>query len=218
MGGALTSSWQVGGIPQELQGGGCCTWLFHIKQKYCIHQHTFLCSNIQHSTFHQTNYCSRPQTIRWFRQSDRKSVGLPIRLKELRTFACFPLSQHSGFYFPPFAKANGPPFLSRTGNVLHAFLCYIDRLEVCGWRVDKERFYKKGHRVTSVCFPVFKHRGIHYPTKFADFSPERETFRKLSFCGLQDVYLFIKDYSISPCNPHRIRNDSEQSSQPFGIC
>ena len=57
---------------------------------------------------------------------------------------------------------------SRTGNVLHAFLCYIDRLEVCGWRVDKERFYKKGHRVTSVCFPVFKHRGIHYPTKFAD--------------------------------------------------
>ena len=126
-----------------ITGDGCCTWLFHIKQKYCIHQHAFLCSNIQHSTFHQTNYCSRPQTIRWFIQSDRKSVGLPIRLKELRTFACFPLSQHSRFYFPPFAKANGPPFLSRTGNVLHAFLCYIDRLEVCGWRVDKERFYKR---------------------------------------------------------------------------
>ena len=73
-----------------------------------------------------------------------------------------------------------------------------------GSNMDKERFYKKGHRVISVCFPVFKHREIHYPTKFADFSPERETFRKLSFCGLQDVYLFIKDYSISPCNPHRI--------------
>ncbi len=40
--------------------------------------------------------------------------------------------------------------------MLHAFLCYIDRLEVCGWWADKERFYKKGHRVTSVCFPVFK--------------------------------------------------------------
>ena len=65
---------------------------------------------------------------------------------------------------------------SREENVLHAFLCYTDRLEVCGWRVDKERFYKKGHRVTSVCFPVFKHRGIHYPTKFAGLSPERETF------------------------------------------
>ena len=35
------------------------------------------------------------------------------------------------------------PFLSREGNVPHAFLCYTDRLEVCGWRVDKERFYKK---------------------------------------------------------------------------
>ena len=33
-------------------GGGCCTWLFHIKQKYCVQQHAFLCSNIQHSTFH----------------------------------------------------------------------------------------------------------------------------------------------------------------------
>ena len=36
-----------------------------------------------------------------------------------------------------------PSSLSREENVLHAFLCYIDRLEVCGWRVDKERFYKK---------------------------------------------------------------------------
>ena len=65
---------------------------------------------------------------------------------------------------------------SREENVLHAFLSYTDRLEVCGWRVDKERFYKKGHRVTSVCFPVFKHRGIHYPTKFASLSTEWETF------------------------------------------
>ena len=39
---------------------------------------------------------------------------------------------------------DGPP-LSREENVLHAFHCYIDRLEVCGWRVDKKRFYKKGH-------------------------------------------------------------------------
>ena len=40
------------------------------------------------------------------------------------TSFCFPLSQHSGFYFPPFANANGPPFLSRTGNVLRSFLSY----------------------------------------------------------------------------------------------
>ena len=66
--------------------------------------HAFLCANIQELTFHQTNYCSRLQTTRWFRRSDWKPVGLPIRLKELRTFACFPLSQHRGFYFPPSAK------------------------------------------------------------------------------------------------------------------
>ena len=65
--------------------------------------HAFLRANIQELTFHQTNYCSRLQTIRWFRRSDWKSVGLPFRLKELRTFACFPLSQHRGFYFPPAA-------------------------------------------------------------------------------------------------------------------
>ena len=37
------------------------------------------------------------------------------------------------------------PFLSGEENVLHAFLCYIDRLEVCGERADKECFYKKDH-------------------------------------------------------------------------
>ena len=37
--------------------------------------HAFLCANIQELTFHQTNYCSRLQTIRWFRRSDWKPVG-----------------------------------------------------------------------------------------------------------------------------------------------
>ena len=37
------------------------------------------------------------------------------------------------------------PFLSGEENVLYAFLCYIDRLEVCGERADKECFYKKDH-------------------------------------------------------------------------
>ena len=35
------------------------------------------------------------------RQSDRNAVDLPSRLIELRTFACFPVSQHTAFYFPP---------------------------------------------------------------------------------------------------------------------
>ena len=54
------------------------------------------------------------------RQSDRNAVDLPSRLIELRTFACFPVSQHRGFYFPP--AAGWSPSLSREGNVLHAFL------------------------------------------------------------------------------------------------
>ena len=79
----------------------------------------FLYSIIEDSTVHQTNYCSRLQTIR---RSDYKPMGLLSRLKELRTFSCFPLSQHRGFYFPPPANGWRSPFLSRTGNVLHAFL------------------------------------------------------------------------------------------------
>ena len=38
------------------------------------------------------------------RQSDRNAVDLPSRLIELRTFACFPVSQQRGFYFPPASK------------------------------------------------------------------------------------------------------------------
>ena len=45
--------------------------------------------HIQHSTFHQADRCSSLQTVKWFRQSDRKPVRLPFSLKELRTFACF---------------------------------------------------------------------------------------------------------------------------------
>ena len=87
--------------PLGSTGDGCCTWLFHIKQKHFIQQHSFLCSNIQHSTFHQADCGGSLQTIRWFRRSARKPVGLPFRLKGLRTFACFPVSQQRGFYFPP---------------------------------------------------------------------------------------------------------------------
>ena len=54
------------------------------------------------------------------RQSDGNPVGLPIRLKELRTFSFIPLAQQRGFYFPP--AAGWSPSLSREGNVLHAFI------------------------------------------------------------------------------------------------
>ena len=36
-------------------------------------------------------------------------MGFPFRLKELRTFVYFPLSQHTAFYFPPSDESDGPP-------------------------------------------------------------------------------------------------------------
>ena len=43
-------------------------------------------------------------------KSDRKPVGLSLRLKGLRTSARFPLFKHTAFYFPPSTEADGPPF------------------------------------------------------------------------------------------------------------
>ena len=40
--------------------------------------------------------------------SDRKPLRLPFRLKELRTFACFPISPQRGINYPP--TCVGPPF------------------------------------------------------------------------------------------------------------
>ena len=62
-------------------------------------------------------------------------MAFSYKAKILHTSARFPMVQHTAFHFPP--------SLSREGNVSHAFLCYIDRLEVCGWWADKERFYKR---------------------------------------------------------------------------
>ena len=66
-----------------------------VKWKKCNILPSFLLIHIVDSTFHQTDCCGSPQTIRWFRRSDGKPVGLPIRRKELRTFSCFPLAQHT---------------------------------------------------------------------------------------------------------------------------
>ena len=45
--------------------------------------------------------------------SDRKPVGLPFRLKELRTFACFPVSQQGSINYPPSASRMGPLSLQK---------------------------------------------------------------------------------------------------------
>ena len=41
--------------------------------------------------------------------------------RQMELSARFPSHKHTAIYFPPPAKAGGSPFLSRTGNVLHAF-------------------------------------------------------------------------------------------------
>ena len=111
--GGLTSKGQVGVLLGEHRG-----WI--LRMAFSYKAKTFrttaffpLCSNIQHSTFHQADCGGSLQTIRWFRRSARKPVGLPFRLKGLRTFACFPVSPQRGINYPPSASADGPPFLSR---------------------------------------------------------------------------------------------------------
>ena len=44
-------------------GGGYCVWLFHIKQKHFVQQHSFLCSNIQHSTFPHQPKAGGPSSL-----------------------------------------------------------------------------------------------------------------------------------------------------------
>ena len=70
-----------------IAGGGCCTWLLHIKQKYCIHQHAFLCSNIQHSTFHQL--AKTGLSIVW---KSKISYSYGLTANDDKTLSSFPLS------------------------------------------------------------------------------------------------------------------------------
>ncbi len=83
-------------------GGGYCVWLFHIKQKYFVQQHSFLCSNIQHSTFPHQPKAGGPLT------ADRPTMHRKfLRISDVRELWAMKriLSLHS-----------------REGNVLHAFL------------------------------------------------------------------------------------------------
>ena len=64
---------------------------------YMRHPSAFQYSHIEKSTIHQTDY-QMVQTIR------PEACAASFQTKKLRTFACFPLSRHRGFYFPPPAK------------------------------------------------------------------------------------------------------------------
>ena len=74
--------------------------------------HAFLRANIQELTFHQTNYCSRLQTIRWFRRSDRKLESfLEISQNE------FELIGAGARRFPVLERKGGPPAFGWWGKV-----------------------------------------------------------------------------------------------------
>ena len=94
-------------------GGVCCTWLFHIKQKHFVQQHSFLCSNIQRSTFHRRT--SVPLSLQKGASFSKLNFFLAFvflrfhTAEEVHHIPFIPSDSHSGFYFPPFAKANGPP-------------------------------------------------------------------------------------------------------------
>ena len=91
--GSLTSKGQVGVLLGEHRG-----WILRMAfsykakniaynstlcKKYCVQQHAFLCSNIQHSTFHH---------------SLKRMV--PLSLQNGKCFASFPSLQHTRLYFP----------------------------------------------------------------------------------------------------------------------
>ena len=92
-------------------GGVCCTWLFHIKQKHFVQQHSFLCSNIQRSTFHRRT--SVPLSLQKGASFSKLNFFLAFvflrfhTAEEVHHIPFIPSDSHSGFYFPPFAKANG---------------------------------------------------------------------------------------------------------------
>ena len=94
-------------------GGGCCTWLFHIKQKYCIHQHAFLWSNIQKSTFpHQPKaggppFLSRTRNVLHSSRESAFACLLFNKVEEVQHSIVIPSDSHSGINYPPFANADG---------------------------------------------------------------------------------------------------------------
>ena len=92
---------------------------------------------------------------------DRNPDGFLSEIRR-RTSACFPISQHSGFYFPPFVETNGPPF-SPERETFCMLSCAIQtgwRYVVGGWI---RNVFIKGAFVTSFYFPLFQHRGFYFP-------------------------------------------------------
>ena len=66
-------------------------------------------------------------------------MAFSYKAKILHTSARFPMLQHTAFYFPPFAKANGPPFSPERET-----FCMLSFAIQTGWR------YAVGGRIRNV--------------------------------------------------------------------
>ena len=88
------------------------------------------------------------------------------------------------------------PSLSREENVLHAFL-FLAFLFL--------RFRKVEEVQHIIVIPSDSHSGINYPPTFVGppFLSRKELHTAcFPFAKLLYVYLFIRDHSTFPCNPH----------------
>ena len=127
-------------------------------------------------------YSNQLSTIWRARRSDvRPEAGeLPFRLKELRTFACFPLSQHRGFYFPPPAKGWRSALSLQNGKRV-AFFPLISFRMLTFNKVEEVQHI--------IVVPSTSHSGINYPPPALGWRStlslqKGAAYCMLSFCGL----------------------------------
>ena len=120
------------------------------------------------------------------------------------------MNSHTAFYFPPSDKSDGPPFLSRTENVLHAFrLCTFSLLVLLTFiRISSASFLQSARIARSreshldSCRPMSlgsyrleSRRDLQTANKVCGlypFSPERETCCILTVNQLSRAYFLTK--------------------------
>ena len=144
----------------------------------------------------------------YLRRDIRPSGKLDFRWS---TSACFPVFIQSGIYFPPPAKGWRSPFLSRTGNVSHAFLFLAF---VC-------LLFNKVEEVQhSIVIPSDSHSGINYPPTFVGppFSPERSCIRHASH--LQDFCILTfhkRIFRFTPAIPTGFHSSEPKAHFPYTL-
>ena len=116
-----------------------------------------------------------------------------VRLKELRTLACFPLFKQRGINYPPAASRMGPLSLQKGAS-----FCRLSFLLASVFLL-----FHTAEDVQHITFiPSDSHSGFYFPPTSVGppFSPERETFCVLSFHTTFGFLLFIGKLSFCRCS------------------